>query len=193
LSDLDIEQVHAYTFDFEGKQMLESSHTLWQHFSFETQKRWLSTFITEDRSECLSCQLNKVQWTRINKRYPAIKALLGFADKSGPNCFATTLAGFLDIEKAKNVAALWMQTETFLRVIKESGYHRTQLEANNNIPDASILLFHNEGELHHACLYLGEGLVFNKDAQSWFAPKQILALETLLENWNDCSVSVYVK
>jgi hypothetical protein len=59
------------------------------------------------------------------------------------------------------------------------------------MPDASILLFHNDIGLQHACLYLGEGLVFNKDAQSWFAPRQILALETVLKSWKDCFVSVY--
>jgi hypothetical protein len=192
LKDNELRSALKSTFAFEGKRMLELNHALWHGFSFETQQRWLEKFISEDRSECLSGTLSKGQWQTINKHYPAIKQLLGFAEKSGANCFATTLATMLDVEQAKHISGLWLQAETFLRTIQEHGYKRTELEPNENPSKGSILVWENNS-LQHACFYLGDGLVFNKDAQGWFAPRQILSLEQVLENWKEFEVHVYAR
>jgi hypothetical protein len=199
LKDDELRQALNATFDYEGKTMLELNHTLWNNFSFETQKNWLAKFISEDRSDCLSSTLSKSQWQHINKHYPAVKHLIGFAEKSGSNCFATVLAGTLDIEKAKIVSSLWLQRETFLREIEKQGYKKTNL-TRSNLLEGSILVWQNDKGLvqglsesvQHACLYLGEDLVFNKDAQGWFAPRQILSLETVLQNWQDEDLKVQV-
>lgn len=193
LKDDELEQAQIYTFDFEGKMMLELNHTLWHNFSFETQQRWLAKFISEDRSDCLSGTLSKNKWEHINKHFPALKHLLGFTDRSGPNCFATTLAAMLDVEQAKNISSLWLQTETFLRAIQERGYKKSDPSPNENLPQGSILVWEDKQSLQHACLYLGEGLVFNKDAQTWFAPRQILKLESALNNWKEFQVYAYTR
>jgi hypothetical protein len=193
LEDSELEQAQRQIFFWEEKTMLELNHTLWRSFSFATQKHWLAKFVSEDRSECLSSQLSKKEWQSINKRYRAIKHLVGFVDSSGPNCFATTLAALLDVEKAKGVSSLWLQSETFLREIERRGYQKSNLEVNANLPDGSILVWQNDNGLQHACLYLGEGLAFNKDAQAWFAPRQILKLETVLGPWRDFKISIYIK
>jgi hypothetical protein len=191
LKDDELEQARPYIFEFEEKQRLELNHTLWHSFSFETQKRWLTTLISEDRSDCLSGTLSKRQWQSINKHYPAIKHLVGFADRSGPNCFATTLAVRLEVEQAKDVLNLWLQTETFLRTLQELGYRRTTLSPNENLAQGSILILGDDKSIQHACFYLGDSLVFNKDAQTWFAPRQILRLETVIQNWQEFEVNVY--
>ena len=103
LSNNELEQAQIYTFIYEEKMMLELSHTLWHSFSFETQKHWLEKFISKDRSDCLSGILGKNQWQHINKHFPTVRHLVGFADKSSPNCFSTTLAATLTIEQAKSV------------------------------------------------------------------------------------------
>ncbi len=201
LKDDELEQVQKHTFDYQGKTRLELNHDLWQRFSFETQKRWLEQFVSEDRSDCLSSILSKSQWRHINKHYPAIKHLVGFADRSGSNCFATALAASLDIEQAKSVSSLWLQAETFLRNIQRRGYEKTGLEADSNLPEGSILVWQNAKGLvrslsesvQHACFYLGDSLVFNKDAQAWFAPRQILKLESVLESWRAFEVCVYAR
>jgi hypothetical protein len=189
----ELKQALESTFEFEGKEMLELNHTLWQSLSFETQKQWLVKFISEDRSDCLSGRLSKSQWQHINKHHPAIKHLIGFTEKSGANCFATTLAAMLEVEQARSVASLWLQAETFLRVIGEHGYKKSDLEPDKNLPESSILIWENDQGVQHACCYLGDGLVFNKDAQTWFAPRQILKLETVLDNWHEFDVFVYAK
>jgi hypothetical protein len=193
LEDSELEQAQRQIFFCEEKTMLELNHTLWNSFSFETRKRWLKQFVSEDRSECLSGQLSKKEWQSINKRCPPIKHLVGFVDSSGPNCFATTLAALLDVEKAKGISSLWLQRETFLREIEKRGYQKSELEVNANLPGGSILVWQNDNGLQHACLYLGDGLVFNKDAQAWFAPRQILNLETVLESWREFDVCVYAR
>lgn len=183
LTEGELEQAQVYTFDYERKTMLELNHALWHSFSFETQKHWLANFVSEDRVDCLSSTLSEKEWQAINKRHPGVKHLIGFSDSSGLNCFATTLAALLDVEKARSVSSLWLQCETFLREIEKRGYQKSKLEVNANLPDGSILLWQNDKDIQHACFYLGNGLVFNKDAQTWFAPRQILRLETVLQTW----------
>jgi hypothetical protein len=193
LSDSELEQALAFTFQYEGQTMLELNHTIWQSFSFETQKSWLANFVSEDRPNCLSNTLSKKEWQVINKLYPGIKQLVGFVDSSGPNCFATTLAVLFDVEKARSVSSLWLQRETFLREIKKYGYQKSELEISTDLPDGSVLIWQNDEGIQHACFYLTNGLVLNKDAQTWFAPRQILKLESVLENWEEFEVSVWAK
>jgi hypothetical protein len=192
LKDEELEQARVYTFEFEGKEILDLNHTLWWSFSFETQKRWLAKFISEGRTDCLSRALNKKEWQVIKKRYPAVRHLVGFADSSGPNCFSTTLAALFDEEKAKSVSSLWLQRETFLREIEKRGYQRSESKINADLPSGSILVWQNDKGIQHACFYIGNGFALNKDAQAWFAPRQILKLESVLESWQDFEVYVYV-
>jgi hypothetical protein len=140
LKEKELEQALESTFKFEGKEMLELNHTLWHSFSFETQQRWLAKFISEDRNNCLSGTLSKRQWHPINEHYPAIKHLVGFADRSGVNCFATTLAATLEVEQARGVSRLWLQTETFLRTVEECGYKKTVFGSNETLATGSILI-----------------------------------------------------
>jgi hypothetical protein len=192
LQPSELELTHSHTFDYQGLLRLELSYPLWHSFSFETQKHWLATFVSEDRNDCLSGQLSKRQWRQINKRLPAIQHLLGFSDKSGPNCFATVLAALLDIDVAKHISSLWLQSETFLREIKKRGYQKSHFRVTEHLPESSILIWHNNTHVQHTCLYLGDGLVFNKDAQSWFAPRQILRLENVLKTWSEDKLDVQV-
>ena len=183
LRDSELEYARAYTFEYREKEILELNHTLWQSFSFETQTSWLAKFVSEDRMNCLSDTLSKKEWQAINRLYPAVKHLVGFVNLSGPNCFATTLAGLLDVEKAKGVSEFWLQSETFLRDIEKRRYRQSELAVNDDLPDGSILIWKNDNGFQHVCFYLGHGLVFNKDAQGWFAPRQLLRLETVLQTW----------
>lgn len=192
LRDHELEQALNNTFNYDGKKMLELSYDLWRSFTFETQKRWLEKFISEDRSKCLSSTLSKSQWRHINKYFPSVKHLIGFSDKSGPNCFATTLAARLEVKEARKVSGLWLQSETFLREIENRGYQKSGLQATEHLPDGSILIWQNNSSIQHACFYLGDELVFNKDAQSWFAPRQILRLKTALANWSEDNLEVQV-
>lgn len=185
-------QAQNETSDVEGKTMLELSYKLWHSFSFETQKRWLEKFISEDRADCLSGTLSKKEWRAINKRYPGVNQIVRFTDRSSPNCFATTLAAMLKVEQAKSVSSLWLQRETFSREIEKRGYKKVA-QNTSDLPDSSTPVWENDNGIQHACFYLGDDLVFNKDAQAWFAPRQILRLESVLESWQDFQVSVYVK
>jgi hypothetical protein len=68
----------------------------------------------------------------------------------------------------------------FLRTVQKHGYKKTDLEASKTLPEGSISMWENDQSAQHACFYLGDGLVFNKDAQTWFAPRQILKLESVI-------------
>jgi hypothetical protein len=193
LNDEELGLALIFIFDYKGKEMLELNHELWHRFSFETRKRWLTKFVSEDRTNCLSSMLSKKEWRTISKHYPAVRSLVGFVDSSGPNCFSTTLAALFDVEKAKGVSSVWLQRETFLREIEKRGYQKSDIEVRADLPGGSILVWQNDNGLQHACFYIGNGLVLNKDAQAWFAPRQILTVETVVESWRDFQVSAYVK
>jgi hypothetical protein len=192
LNKVELEQAQPYTFRYADKVILELSHNLWQGFSFATQKHWLKKVVSEDRVSCLSGTLSKSQWSAINADYPAIKSLLGFVDASGSNCFSTALAAILDRHTARIVSSLWLQSETFLRSITARGFKQSNVTVDSHIPTGSMLIWKKDRALQHGCFYIGDGLVFNKDAQGWFAPRQILGLETVLRNWQDDGLEVQV-
>ena len=57
-------------------------------------------------------------------------------------------------------------------------------------PDAVIVWRGADGAAAHACVSLGAELVLNKNAQGWYAPRQILTLETVLESWLEDGLEV---
>ena len=116
---------------------------------------------------------------------PALRralGLVGWLPHSGPNCFATALShGDNNPTRAQTIAGLWLQTETLERTLIARGLVERPLTASLE-PDAVIVWRNSSGALVHACVSLGDGLVLNKNSQGWHAPRQILALEMVLES-----------
>ena len=61
-------------------------------------------------------------------------------------------------------------------------------------PDSGdvIVWFDSSNLAQHACAVIAPGLVLNKDAQRWGAPRQILTLESVLENWEEDQLELRV-
>ena len=55
-----------------------------------------------------------------------------------------------------------------------------------------IVWFDSSDLAQHACAVIAPGLVLNKDAQRWSAPRQILKLESVLEHWAETQLEVRV-
>ena len=72
-----------------------------------------------------------------------------------------------------------------IRGFRDSGKLELPVKPN------SVITWHTDRTIH-ACLVLEFDLVLNKDAQSWFAPRQILRLESVLKSWEQDASDVRV-
>ena len=121
--------------------------------------------------------------------YHSIRALAGtFPQRSGANCFSTTLAAITHHPgTAMTIADFWLHQEPFLEGLEQRGY-RLLKDMTTLKPDARdlVLIWNDQqGKPQHACYLIGNGLVLNKNSQSWFAPRQILHIETVLNEWKN--------
>jgi hypothetical protein len=154
----------------------------WWSLSRNARHHWLEAVVTEDGLHSLPLE------TITN---PIIRELANsFATSSGPNCFSTTLASVTDdLIEAREISLLWLHQEPFLAGLQSRGYSVTA-----NQPDTGdvIVWFDSSNLAQHACPVIAPGLVLNKDAQRWSAPRQILKLESVMANWAEDQLEVRV-
>jgi hypothetical protein len=154
----------------------------WNAFSTEVRHRWIAAYVSLDHINCLSSLMPENTWAELPEQ---VRALAGtFSSTSGANCFATVIAGLTpDLLESTRIAKTWMLEHEFLEALETRGFHdagKLELPVKPN----SVITWLNSSRTNiHACLMLEFGLVLNKDAQSWFAPRQILKLEDLLKSW----------
>lgn len=175
-------------------------HDAWWALTPAERRRWLHQFVSQDRISCLSGDLDEDGWARLTEQHgPQIRLLAGtFAPHSGPNCLGTVLAAATrSPHLALSIAGHWLHPEVFLRGLAERGYQATDLPAEADaMPAGAVINFVDEsGRVQHAAYYLGDGLVLNKDAQSWFTPRQILRLPDFLHAWSEDGLAhqIYVR
>lgn len=151
----------------------------WDALPRNAQFAWLEWFVTQDPPSCLSSSVPG------RTRHHIALELTGWLPSSGANCFATVLAYLTaDPLQRRTVAGLWLQAATFERTLQARGLREQAFSAD--LESGAVIGWRDQAcNLAHACVYIGDGLVLNKDAQSWYAPRQILALETVLERWRE--------
>ena len=171
--------------DASGKSLL-LRRDAWDALPESSKFDWLEWHVTQDGNDCLSPALLE------NPASGRALELVGWLPHSGPNCFATALSyGEPNLARAANIARLWLQAGTFERELHARGLVERPLTAALE-PDAVIVWRNADGAAAHACVSLGDGLVLNKNAQGWYAPRQILTLETVLESWLENGLEVCV-
>ncbi len=174
---------------FEDKFVLHFD--VWNAFAPGIRFKWLAAYVSIDREDCLSSSLPKNTWAQLPAQ---VRALAGrFSNSSGANCFATVIAGLTpDLLESQMVAQEWMWSPDFLQALQKLGFHDAGF-LENPVKPGSVLIWSNEHGIQiHACLTLEFGLVLNKDAQSWFAPRQICTLESILKSWAEDASDVRV-
>jgi hypothetical protein len=154
----------------------------WWSLSRNARHNWLEAVVIEDSLQAIPLE------TTTN---PIVRELANsFATSSGPNCFATALASVTDdLTEARAVSLLWLHQEPFFAGLQSRGYSVTA-----NPPDTGdvIVWFDSSNLAQHACALIAPGLVLNKDAQCWHAPRQILKLESVLANWAEAELEIRV-
>jgi hypothetical protein len=119
--------------------------------------------------------------------------LVGFSASSGPNCFAAALAAVHpNQEQALEIAQDWLHQPEFFQALETLGYTAPEPWNGSLLQPRAVLLFKQpSGDFVHATAHLGDGLMLNKDAQSWHKPRQVLRLEDLLERWREDGLELW--
>jgi hypothetical protein len=152
----------------------------WNAFTPEIRYKWLTAYVSIDREQCRSSVVPKDVWAQLSAQ---VRALAGtFSCSSGANCFATVIAGLTpDLKESQRISRTWMLEHEFLAALETRGFRDVgQLEFP--VQPHSVITWHTDRTIHGS-LVLGHDLVLNKDAQSWFAPRQLRSLENVLEAW----------
>ncbi len=178
-----LEQAHSFGVSdhFLERDRAEASFLLrrdaWENLLEPVQFDWLTQYVSSDGHDCLSSSgLNDTT---------ALESV-GWLPHSGANCFATALCyGEPDPALRQNIAQLWLPVATFERTLTARGFQEHPL-TDAPLETGAVVVWRNAGgDLIHACVSLGDGLVLNKNAQGWHAPRQVLRLETVLEGWSE--------
>lgn len=172
---------------------LALTHDLWCALSAATRRAWLLHYVSWRNQECRPVELSADAWERITEQVgPSVRRLaFTFAQKAGPNCLATAIAGLMpDPAMAENVADIWLYEEPFRKRLAARGLIHPQ-PLPDDPPAGSVLTFSDAaGRIQHSCCLLGDGLVLNKQSQSWYAPRLIWRLEDLLACWAEDGYSL---
>jgi hypothetical protein len=190
-----IEQAASRSISVSGEKYLVLDTKIWRLFTDELRQRWLIEFIKQDTTlDCLSSTLSEADWAQIE--YPSIRSLAGtFAPRSGPNCFSTTLAAITHGQgSSETIANFWLHQETFFEGLSQRGYRINAGDSAHSadLHDAVLVWRDQAGIAQHACYLIGNGLVLNKNSQSWATPRQLLHLDTLIEDWKDYALDIHV-
>jgi hypothetical protein len=169
-------------------------YSVWRVLPNDIQREWLAQFIS--REQLTSLSMTPEEWSQFALPNEAqIRRLVGWPTISGPNCFSTTLAAVLpDAAQAELVSRMWLHAEPFLRGIAEQGFvlNPTVQPHDATLRDAVLVWVDETSHLHHSAYLLGDGIVLNKNAQCWFAPRQLVALDDLILQWSDEPLKIVV-
>lgn len=189
-----LERAEKQTFATPEGDKLVLQHAFWWSLPSAARDRWLQWFVAHDREECLAAQLAPAMWTAIaGQMGPHLQALAGsFASHSGPNCLGTTLAALAS--DLSGLADLWVHQAPFLRTLHQLRYEPQPLPDDlAAIPAGAVLAWQNAHQIvQHACCVIAPGLALNKDAQGWFAPRQILPVTRIVANWADADLTLHL-
>lgn len=99
-----------------------------------------------------------------------------FPSRSGPNCFSTVMAA-----TGEPVEQDCVQLDQFQGWLEE---RTTPTETRSNTDGAGqVLVWHDDGELAHAAVTIGDGWVLQKPSQSWSSPVGVWPLDEVIGQW----------
>lgn len=165
---------------------------LWELLEKIEQYGILRTFVETDRLPCRRGELSSRYWHLVASCLPGARDLAGsFLPESGGNCLATVMAAF----DAPAVAERWVHPEPFERWLERfTRPSESSVQLPLEPPElGSVLVWRDENaRVQHAAVSLGAGFVLHKEAQGWYAPRQVGGLKDALAQWQDSGrLSVY--
>lgn len=156
----------------------------WRALERTGQRRELLARLTADRLPCRRAELTRAQWQQASRRAPELRRWAGsWAAHSGPNCFGAVMAA-CGVPAAGEV---WMMVAPFVRWLAETAGPEEHLDppAADPAPGTVLLWRDAAGTPQHAALALGDGWLYQKESQSWTAPRQIMRWAEVAPRWQD--------
>lgn len=162
---------------------------LWNLLHASEQSRVLRTFVETDRLFCRRGEISSEHWQCIANGLPGARELAGsFLPESGGNCLATVMAAF----GAPAIAECWVHPEPFERWLKQFSLSDSAHILESPALGQILVWRDDNARVQHAAVSLGESFVLHKEAQGWYAPRQVSRLAETLTRWQeDGKVSVY--
>lgn len=184
-----------FIFATDNGPMLSLQYEVWHALRPETRERWLTWFVSRDGAVCQSSRLSEGAWQTIGEVCgPMPEGLAGtFSSRSGPNCFSTTLAAATpDPAVGDYVADLWLHQEPFFRGLSRLGFRLCGSISDVGVVAARSVVVWSDaaGQAQHACFVPLEGWALNKDAQGWYAPRQLLPLTDVVDAWTEPTLTM---
>jgi len=132
-------------------------------------REWISRCLVEDELHPVDAEVA-----------PPYRELVGryantFADASGACCFSATLG--MALRRPDEIFPLWLHQEPFLRTLRGAGFHPTG-DRDPRPGDAAVWA-NADGLPVHAAFCVADGLMFNKNGQSWEQPYALVPLDDL--------------
>lgn len=146
---------------------------------------WWPTLVDQHPSEVLAghvCdgqpasrhrEVKASTWRRCEQLLPRAREIAGqFAQSSGPNCFATTLAaaGHADPHT-------WVVQEPFEEFLATS----CTSGGRDEDPGTVLVWRDGDGAPVHSAVTLGDGWALEKPAQTWWTPRVVLGVRDLIK------------
>jgi hypothetical protein len=167
------------------------THERWRALPQSVRGAWLLAWLEEQLVNDAVLPINPEQLAIPAAHRPLVMRYAGyFADASGANCFAATLAlATGNMERADSIIHLWLHQEPFLRALQAQGYAMVaealnQYQRNVISPLDALLWLNQDGQLVHAAFCIAPDHVFNKMGQSWEQPWLVLRLDDVF-GYND--------
>ena len=131
----------------------------------------------------LACQrpgasVSAATWRRAAAAVPEASAVAGtFAAGSGPNCFGTVMAAAGVVE----ARSTWMLQEPFSEWLAERA-EPVRGTSQDAVP-GTVLVWHENDQLAHAAITIGDGWALSKPSQSWSSPTMVWTVSESITSW----------
>lgn len=136
--------------------------------------RWVEAGVRPSRHESVSA----ATWRRAAAAVPEARGLAGtFAAGSGPNCFGTVMAAAGVVE----ARSAWMLQEPFSEWLTERA-EPVRGTSQDAVP-GTVLAWHENDQLAHAAITLGDGWALSKPSQSWSSPTMVWTVSESITTW----------
>jgi len=177
--------------DFEGMPYYFLTWDDWWKLTPEVRRRWVVEWLREWRKEDAGV-IGFVDFPHYHEGVPyeLIKEYAGtFGPASTANCFAGAIAMVVGIRnpfQSRVLISEWLHQGPFFRLLEGQGYmkHTECMDMNDMTfqPTDVLVWYTREGIASHAGYAVSHELVFQKQAQGWDNPWQVLKINDVWYN-----------
>jgi len=166
----------------------------WEQYRPDVRKKWVLKWLRDRHKDDTGSMIHALEERHDRVPYPLITEYAGtFAAQSGPNCFAAAIAmavggaGIQNYPQSRCLMAQWLHQEPFFRLLEAQEYAkvmdlRVMSEVSAVLP-SDVLVWYTKDEVPaHAAFAVTDELVFQKNAQGWDSPWQVLKVGNVWYN-----------